>query len=73
MQLDLEAVNLIERRGLQLHFGPKLYADGQRGVRIIFGDDFNHSHNLVRLSRIRRTDRARDNCEAAEQEEANSQ
>jgi|SRR5271154_688192 len=72
IEIDLKAVRLVERSDLQLHFGPKLYADGRRGVLILFGGDFNDLHALLRLRGIRRAGGACDTGRSDEQEKANN-
>jgi hypothetical protein len=65
VEIDLEAVRLVERRDFQLHFGPRLYVDGRRAILIFFGGDFDDLHALVRGGSSRRTGEVCGECEPA--------
>ena len=62
----------VTRHDFQLHFGPKLHADGRRSVLILLGGDFNNLHILVRLRGLRQTGEACDTGRPDEQEQASN-
>src|ERR1700675_681124 len=55
VKIDLEAVRVIQRRNLQLHFGALLHMDGRRIELILLGRHVNRLHILVRLQSARWT------------------
>jgi hypothetical protein len=72
IEIDLEAVRLIERGDVQLHLGPPLHVDGRRSVLILLGGHFNDLHILARLRSIRLTGKACGDGKPAQQEQANN-
>jgi hypothetical protein len=75
VEIDLETMRLIERGDSQLHCSPKLYANGRRGVVILFGGNVNDLHTLVRLVRLISSRRTSEGCgdrEPAQHKQANN-
>jgi hypothetical protein len=72
IEIDLEAMRLIERRDSQLHCSPKLYANGRRSLVILLGGNVNDLHTLVCLISTRRTGEASGDREGAQHKQANN-